>query len=176
MIVFTTNRPLLTVSGVVSVGIGIAALLWPSITARVFAFLVGAFFLVEALLDLFSQRRGRFFTWTAVTQGALGVVIALLLVLMPGKALQIVVVMIALWLIIRGAMQMAVAVQNRRYTGFPLFAGLTAGISAVVGLLLLFRPEAGIVAFSWLVGIYAVLAGVFSLLWAYRLGKFPPEG
>ncbi|MFA7566235.1 MAG: DUF308 domain-containing protein [Alkalispirochaeta sp.] len=175
MIVFTTNKPLLTVSGVVSVGIGIAALIWPSITARVFAFLVGAYFLVEALLDLFTQSRGRLFTWTAVTQGAVGLLVALLLVMMPGTALQIVVVMIGIWLLIRGVLQVVVAVQNRRHIGFPVFAGLTAGISVVAGLLLLFRPEAGIVAFSWLIGIYAVLTGVFALLWARRLGQFPPE-
>lgn len=169
MIVFTTNKPLLTVSGVVAIGIGAAALIWPSITARVFAFLVGAFFLVEALLDFFSRDRGGLYTWTAVAQGAVGLIVALMLVLMPGAALRIVVLLIAIWLLVRGGLQLYVAFQNRDFAGFPLFSGMTGGISAIVGLLLFFRPEAGIVAFSWLVGIYAVLTGVLALLWARRL-------
>ncbi len=175
MIVFTTNRRLLTVSGTISIGIGAAALVWPSITARIFAFLVGAFFLIEALMDFFSQHRGKLYTWTAVAQGVVGLVVALLLVLMPGTALQIVVLLIAIWLLFRGVFQIMVAMQNRSYTGFPLFAGMTGAISAVVGLLLFFRPEAGIVAFSWLVGIYAVLTGAFALLWARKLGQTTPE-
>jgi uncharacterized membrane protein HdeD (DUF308 family) len=175
MIAFTRNRTLLTVSGVLAVAIGVAALLWPSITARIFAFLVGAFFLTEALVDFFSRGRMRLYTWTAIVQGGVGIVIALLLVLMPGAALRIVVLLIAVWLLIRGALHLFAAFENRSHPGFPMIATGTGVMSVIVGLLLLFRPEAGIVAFSWLVGIYAILTGVFSLMWAQRLKENGPE-
>ncbi|MFP4152972.1 MAG: HdeD family acid-resistance protein [Alkalispirochaeta sp.] len=175
MIAFTRNRALLTVNGVLAVGIGVIALLWPSITARIFAFLVGALFLIEGLFDFFSRGRAGLYTWTAIIQGVVGIVIALLLVLMPGAALRIVVLMIAVWLLIRGTLHLFVGFENRGYPGFPMLAGGTGVMSVIVGLLLLFRPEAGIVAFSWLVGIYAILTGVFSLMWAQRLKEVGPE-
>lgn len=170
MIAFTKNRTILYIGGTIAILIGGAALVWPSITARIFAFLVGAFFLTEAVVDFISSGKRRLYTWSAIVQGVVGIAIALLLVLMPGTALQLVVVMIAVWLIIRGLLHLWIAFQNRETTGFPLFAGSTGATSTVVGLLLLFRPEAGVIAFSWLIGIYAILVGVFSLLWARRVG------
>lgn len=175
MIAYTQNKTLLYVGGTLSVAIGAAALIWPSITARIFAFIVGAFFLTEAIIDFVSSGRRRLFTWSAIVQGVIGIVIALMLVLAPGTALQLVVVMIAIWMMVRGVLHLWVAFQNRNAVGFPMFAGGAGAISAVVGLLLIFRPEAGVIAFSWLIGIYAILIGVFSLIWARRIGEAAEE-
>ncbi|MDA3948737.1 MAG: DUF308 domain-containing protein [Spirochaeta sp.] len=175
MIAFTKNRMVLTVSGTIAVLIGLAALIWPSISARVFAFLVGAFFLTEAIVDFVSRGRGRLYTWSAVAQGIVGLVVALVLVLMPGAALRIVIMLIAVWLMIRGGLYMYVALQNRGQYGFPMFSAATGVISALIGLLFAFRPEAGIVAFSWLIGVYAILVGTFSLMWANRLKHTLPD-
>lgn len=169
MIAFTQNRTILTISGAIAVAIGLAALIWPSITARIFAFLVGAFFLTEAIVDFVSRGRTRLYTWSSIIQGVVGLAVALILVVSPGSALRIVVVMIAIWLLIRGVLHAYVAVEARRQSGFPMLSGVTGAVSILVGLLLAFRPEAGIVAFSWLIGIYAILTGVFSLVWAHKL-------
>jgi uncharacterized membrane protein HdeD (DUF308 family) len=173
MIVFTTNKTLLTVSGVISALLGFVALIWPGITAQVLAVIVGIFLLAEALLSLLVRRRGMVLTWTAVMQGLFGLVVALFLVVMPATAVRVIVLMIAVWLVIRAVIQAAIAVQNRHVSGATLFMAMVAAISLLVGVLLILRPEAGIIAFSWLLGIYTIVTGVLAILWGQKAARLP---
>ncbi|MFO8063656.1 MAG: DUF308 domain-containing protein [Spirochaetia bacterium] len=168
MVVFPKNKTISILSGGLSILIGLVALGWPSITAEVLALLVGVFLLGEALFSFLTRERDALFTWSAVAQGFMGLFLALFLVLMPGAALRVLVMLIAIWVVIRAGVQLWTAFQFRRLSGAPLFVGLFGGISLLVGLLLFARPEAGIIAFSWLLGIYAVISGVFILLWGLR--------
>lgn len=168
MIVFSTNRTALTISGAVSALLGFAALVWPGITAQILAVIVGVFLLVESLIGLLAGKRSGFVIWSAALQGLVGLAIALFLIVLPGTALRVIVLVIAVWLALRGLIQAVIAVQNRRVPGAAMFLGMIAAISLLVGALLIFRPEAGIIAFSWLLGIYAIVSGAISMLWAQR--------
>lgn len=168
MIVFPKNRTVSVIAGGLSILVGLVALVWPSITAEFLAFLVGLFLLVDAVFSFFTRDRRALFTWTAVAQGVVGLIVAVFLVVMPNVALRILVMFIAAWIVVRAAVQLWTAIQLRDLAGVPLFVGLFGGISLLVGILLLTRPEAGIVAFSWLIGIYAIASGVIILLWGLR--------
>ncbi|MFP4485264.1 MAG: HdeD family acid-resistance protein [Spirochaetaceae bacterium] len=173
MIVFTTNRTLLTVSGAISALLGFVALIWPGITVQILAVVVGVFLLAEALLSLLVRRRGMVLTWSAVLQGLVGIVVALFLVVMPGTAVRVIVMIIAVWLVLRAIVQAAIAVQNRTVSGAALFMGMVAAISLLVGALLIFRPEAGVIAAAWLLGIYAIVTGALAILWGQKAARIP---
>ena len=175
MIVFPKNRTISVVSGSVSIAVGLVALIWPAVTAEFLAFLVGVFLVGEALFSFLSRERGALFTWTAVAQGVVGLVVALFLVVMPGAALRVLVMLIAIWIVIRAGVQLWAAFQFRNLSGVPLFVGLFGGISLLVGFLLISRPEAGIVAFAWLIGIYAIISGVLILTWGLRSDDWDPS-
>lgn len=175
MIVFSTNRTALTISGAVSALLGFAALVWPGITAQILAVIVGVFLLIESLIGLLAGKRSGFVIWSAALQGLVGLAIALFLIVLPGTALRVIVLVIAVWLALRGLIQAVIAVQNRRVSGAAMFLGMIAAISLLVGALLIFRPEAGIIAFSWLLGIYAIVSGAISMLWAQRAGRISAE-
>jgi uncharacterized membrane protein HdeD (DUF308 family) len=103
-----------------------------------------------------------------VAQGFVGLSIALFLLLMPGTALRLVVLMIALWVVVRAGIQLWTAWTLRSFSGVPLFVGLTGALSLLVGVLLLTRPEAGIIAFSWLIAVYLIGSGILVLVWGTR--------
>ena len=168
MIVFPKHRTVSVIAGGLSILVGLAALVWPSITAEFLAFLVGLFLFSEAVFSFFTRDRRALFTWTAVAQGVVGLFVAVFLLLMPGAALRVLVMLIAVWIVVRAAVQLWTAIQLRDLAGVPLFVGLFGGVSLLVGILLLTRPEAGIIAFSWLIGIYAIVSGVIILLWGLR--------
>lgn len=174
MIVFPKNRTISIVSGGLSIALGLVALIWPAVTAEFLALLVGLFLVAEALFSFLSRGRGTLFTWTAAAQGVVGLFVALFLVVMPGTALRVLVMMIAVWIVIRAGVQLWAAIQFRNLTGVPLFVGLFGGISLLVGILLISRPEAGIVAFAWLIGIYAIVSGVLILMWGLRSRDWDP--
>ena len=175
MIILPKNKTLATVSGSISILIGLAALVWPSMTAQILAFLVGLFLLADALFSLFVRDRGALFTWTAVAQAVVGIIVALFLVVMPGAALQLLVTLIAVWIVLRAGIQLWGAIQLRGIAGASLFVGIIGGVSLLVGILLISNPEAGIIAFSWLIGVYAVVSGVVIVLWSRRSTEPPRE-
>jgi len=175
MIVVTTNRTLPLLSGIISLVLGLAALVWPGITAEVLAVIVGVFLVAESLLSFLVRQRATLNTWSAVLQGLVGLVVALFLIVLPGTAVRVVVMIMAVWLLLRGVLQGVLAFQSREISGAPLFVGLIAAISLLVGALLVFRPEAGVVAFAWLLGIYAIVSGAVSVLWSRRAGRIAAE-
>lgn len=168
MITIPTSPSIARVGGTVSIGIGLVALLWPQATAQLLAVIVGLFLLVDSGVSLLSGRRGRVDTVTAVAQALVALLVGVFLVISPANALRIMVVLIAVWVIIRAGVQLWAALQLRGTPGLPVVVGVFGGISLLVGLLLFRNPEAGIVAFSWLIGIYAIVSGGMMLLLASR--------
>jgi uncharacterized membrane protein HdeD (DUF308 family) len=163
------------VSGIISLALGLVALVWPGITVQVLAVIIGTFLLAESLLSFLVRRRNAFFTWSAVLQGLVGIVVALFLIVLPGTAVRIVVMIMAIWLVLRGVVQGVLAVWSRGIAGAPLFVGLIAAVSLLVGALLILRPEAGVVAFAWLLGIYAIVSGAVSILWSRRAAQLTAD-
>ena len=131
MIVFPKNKTISLLSGGLSIVVGLVALGWPSITAEVLAVLVGVFLLGEALFSFLTRERDALFTWSAVAQGFMGLFLALFLVIMPGAALRVLVLLIAVWVVIRAGVQLWTAFQFRSLSGAPLFVGLF-GESAIM--------------------------------------------
>lgn len=168
MVIQPQNRTVARVSGGVSIAIGLIALLWPQTTARFLAVVVGLFLFAEAIFSLITRDRGTVLTWTAVGQAVVGLLVALLLVISPGDALRIIVVMIAIWIIIRAGVQLWMAFQMRGTAGLPMIIAVFGAISLIVGLLLVRNPEAGVVAFSWLIGTYAIVTGTVMLMISSR--------
>lgn len=173
MIIQPASPNLARISGGVSIGIGLIALLWPEATAQFLAIVVGLFLLADAVFSLMAQNRGRVLTWTAAAQAAVGVLIAILLLAFPANALRIIVVMIAIWILFRAGVQLWMAYQFRDSAGVPMIVAVMGAISLIVGILLIRNPEAGIVAFSWLIGAYAIVTGTVMLVVASRSGNNP---
>ena len=125
--------------------------------------------MTESVVGFFTRDRSQLHTWSTIVQGVVGLIVALVLVIAPGAALRFVVLLIAAWLLVRGAIHLYLSIKAGDNPGIAMVSVTSGVISAIVGLLLLVRPEAGVIAVSWLVGIFAILTGTFSLLLARRL-------
>jgi uncharacterized membrane protein HdeD (DUF308 family) len=71
---------------------------------------------------------------------------------------------IAGWAILTGLFRIITAIRIRREIKGEWILGLSGLISILVGLILIFRPEAGVLAVAWLIGIFAIILGIFQLL------------
>lgn len=85
----TSGRTLTGVMGAVSVGVGLAALLWPDITAIALAWLIGLWALFTGLLEIsasFNTRaNGTGFSWLIFLSGLLSVILGVLIAFMPDR-------------------------------------------------------------------------------------------
>ena len=109
------TRALLAVLGVLSLIIGLYALRHVLITLLALALLLGIFWVVNGAVELFaalSQSGAPYRGWT-IFMGILSIVAGIILLAYPGISLLVLYVIVAVWLLVFGFMQISVAFQVR---------------------------------------------------------------
>jgi uncharacterized membrane protein HdeD (DUF308 family) len=113
------QRWLLAVIGVAWIAAGIVGFVWPHITIYVVAILIGWSFLVFGVVDILHSLERRHVTphwWIQLTRGVASVVIAFLVIRHPGGTLTGIVVLLGIWSILFGVIEIAGAFSARHAT------------------------------------------------------------
>jgi uncharacterized membrane protein HdeD (DUF308 family) len=167
---------MLLIRGLVGVVLGLALLAWPRESVEALIMLIGAFALATGVLVLAHGITVRLF-WPAVAAGgAITIIFGLVFLLAPDATAEVVVVLVGIWAIIFGIMELAGSAMMRRMdldASFPMAIGI---ISLVFGLVLLVRPGVGIVTASILIGAYLLVTGAMILWQALRVRATPSVG
>ena len=82
---------------------------------------------------------------------------------------------IAFWAILTGGVEIFVAIRVRREISGEWLVILTGLVSIAWGALLLITPGAGALVITWLIGWFALLAGVLRLMFSWQLRKLRSE-
>ncbi len=162
---------LLGARGAVAVMFGVLALLWPQLTVLALALVFGAYALVDGVILLGAAWRNRGERWSALAcaaAGALSVVAAMVTSLWPGLTALALVVMAGAWAVVTGCLELWAALRMRRELRHAWLWLVSAVVSVVAGVLLWLRPDAGAVAISLVLGVYALVAGGVWLASAWR--------
>jgi uncharacterized membrane protein HdeD (DUF308 family) len=119
----TGNRILYALLGVLSLIIGLYALRHVLITLLALALLLGIFWVVNGAVELFaalSHREMPHRAWTSVL-GILSVVAGVILLVYPGLSLIVLSVIVSVWLLVFGFMEISVAfrVRSARHDSGP---------------------------------------------------------
>jgi len=117
------------------------------------------------LADLLSHR------WTALlVRGLVAIGLGLLVWARPGISLSVFVIAFGIWALVDGIVTVWLAIEDRpqQSWGWMLLAGL---LGIVVGLVALARPGATAIALLFLVGVWAVVRGIFEIAVAISLRK-----
>ncbi|WP_370617074.1 HdeD family acid-resistance protein [Mumia sp. Pv 4-285] len=164
---------IIVVRGVVAVGLGIVALVWPGPTAKVIIALFGVWALVDGIIALVSifTHRGRSWGWLLL-EGVLGVTAGIIAFRAPETVGLAIVIVIAFWSIMIGALEISGALQIREVPGSGWGWLLTAGIVSILfGIVLIAWPDIAAKTLIVLIGIYAILIGLFWLVSAFMIRK-----
>jgi len=109
------TRVLLALLGVLSLIIGLYAVRHVLVTLLALALLLGIFWIVSGAVELFtalSHRNMQGRGWTAVT-GILSVLAGFVVLVYPAISLLVLVVVLSVWLLVLGAIQIVLAFQIR---------------------------------------------------------------
>lgn len=109
------NRALLALLGVLSLIIGLYAVRHVLITLLALALLLGIYWIISGAMELYmalSHRELRNRGWTGV-MGVLGVLAGLIVLVYPAISLITLAVVLGVWLIVRGGMQVTLAFNAR---------------------------------------------------------------
>jgi len=161
----------LAIRGIIAILLGLLAFAWPGLFAEAVILVFGVYFLVQGLFTLFSAAdlRREPHRGSLVFHGLIGIGAGLVLILFPGVFAVIIVWVIAFWALVTGVLEIGAALNLPAGGGGKWLFGLSGVFSIVIGIVLVAHPGAGILAVLWLIGIYAVLAGLTMLGLAFRL-------
>jgi uncharacterized membrane protein HdeD (DUF308 family) len=160
---------LLAILGVVSIGAGVLALVYPGITLLavglifgIYLLMAGIFELVEAIVGDPASRA------LSAIVGILGIVAGLICVRRPGESLLALVVVLGIYLVVSGAAHLVRAFASAEHRGWAVLAAIA---DVVLGILILAVPKVSIVTLALLFGMSLIFRGAFACIAAWPLRK-----
>ena len=166
------NWWLLALRGVIGILFGIGAFVWPGSTLAALVLVFGAYVFVDGIFAVVAgigMRRQIDRWWLIVLEGVAGIILGLLTFRSPDTTALVLVTFIAAWSIVTGVLEIVTAVRIRAMIANEWLMILSGVVSIIFGILLIVQPGAGAISIVWLLGAYALLFGILTLMLAFRL-------
>lgn len=150
------------VRGVIAIGIGILALIWPGLTVITLALVWGVWALVDGGMSIFQvfssdASMGSRVGWGIL--GAVAVIAGLFAIIRPGVTVVVLTWMLGIWLIVRGVVELVAAFS--RTTAAPRWLLVVAAVvDALLGILFVANPGASALAVATVLGLFTVIWGI----------------
>ena len=154
------------VRGVLAIAFGIFMLIWPLRTLAVLILLFGIFAIANgfvALIGAFQSGRERQDRWLHAIYGVFSILTGIAAFVWPGRTALTFLVIIAIWAIVTGILEIAAAFPLRQAGADTWLLVASGAISLLFGIFLLLSPQIGLLTLVWVIGVYAIIYGVLML-------------
>ncbi len=159
--------------GLSAILFGVLALVWPFAAIEALVLVWAAYALVDGIFSLIAgiklRKTGSIGAGSLMIIGGLGILAGIVAFLWPGLTATSLLVLIAVWAIIIGAMQIMAAIKFRQVLMNEWWLILSGCISVLFGILMIANPGGGALALIWVIGGYAIFFGVFLVFFAWRM-------
>jgi uncharacterized membrane protein HdeD (DUF308 family) len=160
--------------GVLAIGFGVAAFVWPDVTLVVLVFLFAAWVFVDGIFALIGALTGGETAtgWNRWLMGILGVVsiaAGLLAFFWPAITAVVLAILISSWAIVTGVFQIVAAIMLRREINNEWLLILAGAASVIFGVLIFLFPLSGLLTIVWLIALYAIVFGILLIGLGWRL-------
>lgn len=158
--------------GLAAIVFGVLTILNPAMSLAVLILFFGAYALADGVFTVIAavMRRRNEPRWVALlVSGILGILIGVVTFLMPGVTALVLLYIIATWAVIRGIIEIAVAIKLRKEIQGEFWLILAGALSVVFGGLLLAFPGTGALAVVMWIGAFAIVFGIVLMGLAFRL-------
>jgi uncharacterized membrane protein HdeD (DUF308 family) len=165
---------LLIVAGVIGTIAGILALVFPDLTLLALAIIAGINLLLLgalSLVDAFSGDEDTTARVLAAVLGLLGIMAGLVVMRRPGESLLAVLLVLGIWLVVTGVVDLVRAVVNAAYRGIRLLAAV---VDIVLGGLILALPDVSLKTLALLIGLAFIVRGLLSVWRGILLRRVVP--
>jgi uncharacterized membrane protein HdeD (DUF308 family) len=158
--------------GLFAILFGLVAWIWPGATVLVLIILFGAYALVDGILEIWAAIRaetGATNRWAVLFEGIVSVIAGIIALVWPGLSALAILYIIAAWAIITGIFEIVAAIQLRQAISNEWLLGLSGVASLIFGIVIAIFPGSGVLAITWLIGVYAIIFGIILIGLAFRL-------
>ena len=164
----------LIIAGVLGTIAGILAIVFPDLTLLALALITGINLLLLgalSLVDSFSDDGDTGARVLSAVLGLLGIRAGLVVMRRPGESLLAVLLVLGIWLVVTGIVDLVRAFASARDRGLRLLA---AAFDLVLGGLILALPDVSLKTLALLIGIAFIVRGVLSVVRGVALRRTVP--
>ncbi|MFN3979358.1 MAG: HdeD family acid-resistance protein [Caldilinea sp.] len=174
MAVATQEKPpiqwwLVLIQGIATLLIGIFLLTDPVLTSRMIVFYIGIYWLVTGILSLvriFTDRGNM--VWKLIS-GIVGILAGWFLVSNITDGATLVFGIAAVIILGVQGIIMGIFGLVESFQGAGWGPGIIGAISIIIGIMLLGSPLGYALVLPWVIGIFAIVGGIFTIFFAFRL-------
>lgn len=166
------------VRGILAIGFGVIALIWPGITLLALVILFGVYVIVDGILEIGVAISGRGSADRELTGGnrvligllgLISVAAGLIAFFWPGITALALLFVIAFWAIVRGIFEIIAAWRLRAELTNEWMWVLSGLLSIALGVILFLFPGTGALALVIWIGVFAIAWGVALCVVAFRV-------
>jgi uncharacterized membrane protein HdeD (DUF308 family) len=171
--VLSKNWWLVLLRGIAAIVFGVLAFGWPGLTLLALVVLYGIFALSDGLLALAAAIAGGapVSRWWLLAAGLAGLAAGIVTLLWPGLTAVLLITFIGAWAVVRGVTDIVGAIQLRKEIDNEWLLIATGILSVLFGIVVIMAPGAGALALVWVIGSYAIVAGVLLVALSLRLRR-----
>jgi uncharacterized membrane protein HdeD (DUF308 family) len=167
------NWWVLFLRGLCGIIFGLLAFTWPGLTLFSLVLLYGVFVGAEGILELIAAIRGGTVAprWWLAFAGVIALLASIAAFIAPGLTALVLLYIIAAWAVVHGLFEIVGAIQLRKEINnewLLIFSGI---ISVIFGVVAFMWPKATALSLVWLIGAYALAAGILCIGFSFRLKK-----
>lgn len=165
----------LALRGLLAVIFGLLALIFPPAVLVTLVLMFGAFTLVDGILDIVlavrtAQQRARW--WPFLVEGLIDIAVGVATFVWPGITALVLLFLVAAWAILTGVFRIIAAIRLRKVISGEWMLIVSGILSVVVGVLFAIFPGAGALAVVQLIGAFAIMLGVLTMILSFRLRRY----
>ena len=108
-------------------------------------------------------------------EGAIGILFGILALLLPSLTALALLYIIAFWAILSGIARIAMAIMLHREIENEWSIALSGVLSGILGITLVLLPGAGLIAYTWLIGLLALAVGFALIYYAFSVRRQRPS-
>jgi uncharacterized membrane protein HdeD (DUF308 family) len=170
------NWWLLLLRGIAGIAFGVLAFFWPGLTLVALTLLWGAYALTDGVIAIwaaFNASGGDVGPrWWLGLSGVAGILAGVVTFYYTGTTTLVLLMFIAVWAIIIGALQIWGAIALRKVLQQEWLLILNGVLSIAFGAVLLAQPGTGALALVWMIAWYAIFFGCLHVAFAFKLRQY----
>jgi uncharacterized membrane protein HdeD (DUF308 family) len=170
------NWWLLLLRGLAAIAFGAIAFFWPGVTLVALTYLWGAYAIADGVIAIGAaigasgSNAGP--RWWLGLSGIVGILAGIVAFAYTGMTALVLLMVIAVWAIIIGVLQLYAAAQLRKLIDNAWWLVLSGLFAIAFGAVLIAWPGAGALAVIWTIAWYAVFFGCMLIGMSFELRKF----
>ena len=163
---------LLLFGGIISLGVGIMALVWPGKTIVVVAILFAIYLIISGIFEIVRSFASGLTGGTRVLlliTGVLSIILGIFAIRSALNAAELLAIFIGIAFLFRGFALLFMGIEGKGQPGrgWNIFAGI---VILIGGIIILTQPLS-VVALAWVAGIWLIVMGIFEIISSFMVKR-----